>query len=64
MFSITGYWGNIGEMLPHIGQNRYHQKIHKQQLLEKVWKEAVGPPALLVKMCIGATTVENSMEVP
>ena len=27
------------------GQNGYHQKIHKQQMLERVWREG-NPPTL------------------
>ena len=27
------------EISPHMGQNGYHQKIHKQQMLERVWRE-------------------------
>ena len=34
---------------PHISQNGYLQKIHKQQMLERVWRER-SPPALFVGM--------------
>ena len=33
----------------HIRQNGYHQKIHKQQILERVWRER-NPPTLFVGM--------------
>ena len=40
MFNITNHQTNANqnynEVLPHTGQNGHHQKIHKQQMLEKV----------------------------
>ena len=48
---------------PHTYQNDYHQKIHKRQMSERVWRER-NPPALLVGMQIGTATMENSMVVP
>ena len=53
MFSIASYQRNANqkynETSPHTGQNGYHQKIHKQQMLERVWREG-NPPTLLVGM--------------
>jgi len=43
--------------------NDYHQKFHKQQMLERVWREG-NPPTLLVGMQIGTVTVENRRGVP
>ena len=50
-------------MVPHTGQNGHHIQINKQQVLERMWRKA-NPHALLVRMQIGAATVENSMEFP
>ena len=41
----------------------YIKKIHKQQMLGRVWREW-NSPALLVGMEIGIATMQNSMEVP
>ena len=38
----------------------HHQKIYKQQMLERVWRKG-NPLALLVGMKIDTATVENSM---
>ena len=32
---------------PHTGQNGYHQKFHKQQKLERVWREGNAPALLM-----------------
>ena len=40
---------NYNEILPHTSENGYHPKIHKQQMLKRVWREG-NPPALLVGM--------------
>jgi len=45
------------------GQNGYHQKIHRQQMLERLWREGT-PPTLQEGMQTGSASVENSMEVP
>ena len=39
------------------------KKIHKQQVLERVWRKG-NPPALLVGMKIDTATVEDSMDIP
>ena len=44
-------------------QNDYHRKFHKQQMLERVWREGY-PPTLLVGIQTGTATAENSREVP
>ena len=66
MFNIDSYYRNINqiycEISPHTGQNGQNQKIHKQQMMERVWREG-NPPALLVGMEIGIATIKNGMEV-
>ena len=56
MFNIASYQRNANqnynEISLHTGQNDYHQKIHKQQVLERVYREG-NFPALLVGMQIG-----------
>ena len=54
---------NYNEVSPHTSQNGHHQKIYKQQMLERVWRKG-NPLALLVGMQIDTATIENSMEVP
>ena len=54
---------NYSEISPHSSQNGYHQKIHKQYMLERVGREQ-NLPTLLIGMEIGTATVENSMEIP
>ena len=53
MFSITHYernaHQNYNEVSPHNGQNGHHQKIYKQQMLERMWTKG-NPLALLVEM--------------
>ena len=51
---------HYNEISTHTSQNDYAQKIHKQQMLERVWKEW-NPIALLVGMYIGTATMENSI---
>ena len=40
---------NHSEVSPHTGQNGHHQKIDKQQMLERVWRKG-NSLALLVGM--------------
>ena len=40
---------NYNEISPHTGQNSHHQKIYKQEMLEKVWRKG-NSPTLLVGM--------------
>ena len=54
MLNITNYSRNANqnynEISPRTSQNGYHQKkIHKEQMLERVWREG-NPPSLLVGM--------------
>ena len=67
MLNITNYQKNANQsysvVSPHTGQKSHHQKVYKQKMLERVWRKG-NPPTLLVRMQIGATTMENSMEVP
>ena len=49
--------------LPHIHQNSHHQKIYKQYMLIRAWRNG-SLPMLLVGMYIGTTTMENSIETP
>ena len=52
MFKIASHLRNANqnynEISPNTGQNGYHQKkkIHKQQILEMVWREG-NPPAVV-----------------
>ena len=54
---------NHNEILPHTGQNGHHQKVYKQQILEKVWRKG-NAPALLVGMWTDTASMEDSMEIP
>ena len=54
---------NHSEVSPHTGQNGHHQKIDKQQMLERVWRKG-NSLALLVGMYINIAVVENSIEIP
>ena len=47
----------------YTSQNGHHQKVYKQEVLKRVWRKG-NSLTLLVGMQIGATTVENSMEIP
>ena len=47
----------------YTSQNGHHQKIYKQQMLERVWRKG-NPLTLLVGMYIDTATLENSMEIP
>ena len=46
----------------HTGQNGLHNKVNKQQVLEKLWRKG-NTSTLFMGMETGAVTVEN-MEVP
>ena len=30
---------NYNEISPHTGQNGHHQKVYKQEILERVWRK-------------------------
>ena len=45
---------------PHTSQNDFHQKIHRQQVLERVWRKG-NPPTLFVGVEIGTAFLEDSM---
>ena len=47
----------------HTCQNGQHQQINKRQMLARLRRKR-NPRALLVGMQVGATTVENSVELP
>ena len=61
MLSVNNYGRNAhknyNEVSPHTSQNSHHQTVHKQQMLERLWRKE-NPPTL------GAATMENCMEVP
>ena len=67
MFNITNYQRNgiqnYNEVSPQSSQNGHHQKVYKQQMLEKMWRKG-NPLALLVGMQTDTTTVVNSMKTP
>ena len=54
---------NYSEIPPHIGQNGHHQKVYKQQILDRVQKKR-NPLTLLMGMQTSTTTIENSVESP
>ena len=66
MLSITSHQrhanSNHNEVPSHTGQSGQHKQINKQ-MLERMWTKG-NHSALLVRMQIGAATVENSMEFP
>ena len=43
MLNTTKYKKNAtqkySEVLPHTGQNDHHQKVYKQEMLERVWRK-------------------------
>ena len=49
MFNIINYQRNANqnynEISPHTSQNGYHGKIHRQQMLERMWRQG-NPPTL------------------
>ena len=53
---------NHGKISLHAGQNGYHQKEHKLQMLVRMWRKG-NPCTLLVGMLISAATLKNSMEI-
>ena len=67
MHNVTHYERNANknhkEVSSHTSQNGHHQKIYKQEMLERVWR--IGNPLrLLVGMQTRTTTMENSVEIP
>ena len=38
---------NYNDVSPHTGQTDHHEKIGKQQILERMWKKG-NPPTLLM----------------
>ena len=67
MLNITHYQRNANqnhnEVPSHIGQNGCHQKVYKQQMMERVWRKG-NPLILLVGMQTSTATIENSVEIP
>ena len=52
MLNITNYQRNVNqnyETSPYTSQNDYHQKVYKEQILEKMWRKE-NLPTLLVGM--------------
>ena len=54
---------NYNELSSHISQNSHHQKVYKQEMLQRVWRKW-KPLTLLVEMQTGTATMENSVNVP
>ena len=54
---------NYYEVPPYTSQNVHHLKVYKPINAREGVKK-VNPPALLVGMQIGTTTMENCMEIP
>ena len=67
MLSIASYKRdanqNHSEIPPHTGQNGHQKQSNKWQVLERLWRIG-NPSTLLVGLQTGATTMENSMELP
>ena len=63
MLNITHANQNYNEVSLHTGQNGHHQNIHKQEMLERVWRKG-NPLALLVGIHIDVATVEDSLAIP
>ena len=67
MFNVTHYQRNANqnhsEVPSHTGQNGCHQKVYKQQMMERVWRKG-NPLILLVGMQTSTATIENSVEIP
>jgi len=55
------YWSGLPFSSP-TSQNGHHQKVYKQQMPERVWREG-NPMTLLKRTQISAATMENT-EVP
>ena len=54
---------NHNEVPSHASQNGCHQKVHKQDMLERVQRKR-NPLTLLVGMQTSIATMENSVEIP
>ena len=54
---------NHNDISPHNGQNGHHQKVYKQEILERVWRKG-NALALLVGMEIDTATMEDGMKIP
>jgi len=54
---------NCNEVSSHTSQNGYHQKVYKQQMLERVCRKG-DPLTLLVGMQTGTATMENNVKIP
>ena len=67
MLNITHYQRNANqnhnEVSSHAGQNGCYQKVYKQYMLERMWKNE-NPLTLLVGMQTVIAPMENSVEIP
>ena len=67
MLNIANHQGNANqnhnEISSHASQNCHHQKVYKQQMLERVWRKG-NPLTLLVGMQTSTATMENSVAIP
>ena len=68
MLNIIHYQRNANqdynEVPSHAGQNGCHQKVYKQQMLEKVWRKKGNVLTLLMGMQTSTASMENSVEIP
>ena len=66
MFSVTHWQRNANqnpdELPSHAGQNGCHQKVYKQETLERVQRKG-NPLTLLVGIHTSTATMENSVEI-
>ena len=65
MFNIAHGKKNANQVYSEVSsqthQHGHHQKVYKEQMLQRVWRKR-NPPALLVGMEFGAAIVDNSLE--
>ena len=54
---------NHYEVLSYSSQNGCYQKVYKQYMLERVWRNG-NPLTLLVGIQTSTATMENSVEIP
>ena len=54
---------NYNEVSSHMGKDGYHQKIHKQEMLERMGRKG-HPLSLLVGRQTDTATMKNSMGIP
>ena len=68
MLTIIHYQRNANqdynEVPSHADQNGCHQKVYKQQMLEKVWRKKGNVLTLLMGIQTSTATMENNVGIP